>query len=79
MGQAAASSLAASFRASITLTEFSNAFSKTFLPMVLSTKPSTRPLRFLPSRTTTSMSVVPLGWRACRLRVLSSSALQLGI
>jgi hypothetical protein len=30
--------------------------------MVLRTKPSTRPLRFLPSRmTTTSMSVVPSG------------------
>ena len=37
---------------------FLNAFSKTPLPMVPSTKPSTRPLRFFPSRTTTtSMSV----------------------
>src|SRR5215831_2281164 len=36
------------------LTEFSNAFSKTRLPMVPSTTPSSRPLRFLPSRTTTT-------------------------
>jgi hypothetical protein len=50
------------FRASMALTEFLNAFSKTFRPMVLSTRPSSRPLRFLPSRTTmTSMLVVPLG------------------
>jgi len=54
--------LAALLRTSMALTEFSNALSKTRLPMVPSTKPSTRPLRFLPSRTTTtSMSVVPLG------------------
>lgn len=44
------------------LTVFLNAFSKTPLPMVPSTSPSTRPLRFLPSRTTTaSRSVVPSG------------------
>ena len=44
------------------LTESSNAFSRTRLPMVPTTKPSIHPLRFLPSRTTTtSMSVVPLG------------------
>jgi hypothetical protein len=36
------------------LTEFSNAFFKTPVPMVPSTKPSSRPLRFLPSRTTTT-------------------------
>lgn len=53
---------AALFRASMALTEFWNALSKTRLPMVPSTKPSPHPLRFLPSRTTTtSMSVVPLG------------------
>jgi hypothetical protein len=46
MAQAAVASLAASFRASMASTEFSSAFSKTLLPMVLSTKPSTRPLRF---------------------------------
>ena len=56
--------LAAPFRASIALTEFSNAFFKTLLPIVPSTTPSTRPLRFLPSRTTTtSISVVPSGRR----------------
>src|SRR5262249_2401641 len=50
------------FRASTALTEFANPRSKMRLPMVLNTKPSTRPLRFLPSRTTTSsISVVPLG------------------
>ena len=43
----------APFRASMALTEFSNAFSRTPLPMVPSTRPSSRPLRFLPSRTTT--------------------------
>src|SRR5262249_7159512 len=54
--------VAAPFRASMALTEFSNAVSKTRLPIVLSTKPSNRPLRFLPSRTmTASMSVMPLG------------------
>jgi hypothetical protein len=46
------------FLASIAITEFLKAFSKTPLPIVPSTKPSTRPLRFLPSRTVTkSMSV----------------------
>src|SRR5258705_7988953 len=55
---AAASSLVALFRASMALTEFSNALFKTRLPMVLSTRPSSRPLKFLPWRTTTtSMSV----------------------
>jgi hypothetical protein len=59
---AARSSSAAPFRASMALTLFRNALSKTRLPMVLSTKPSSRPLRFLPSRTTiTSMSVLPSG------------------
>ena len=50
------------------LTEFSNAFSKTHLPMVPSTRPSSFTVRFLPSRmTTTSMSVVPLAdGRRCR-------------
>jgi len=55
----ARASLASLVRASMALTEFTNAFSKTPLPMVPSTKPSTHPLRFLPSRTTTrSMSVM---------------------
>src|SRR5262249_29408150 len=54
----------APFRTSMALTESSNALSRTRLPMVPSTKPSARPLRFLPSRTTTtSMSVVPSRWR----------------
>jgi len=49
---------------SMASTEFWNAFSRTPLPIVPSTKPRRRPLRFLPSRTTTtSMSVVPLGFR----------------
>ncbi|MDT7811365.1 MAG: hypothetical protein QOH35_464 [Acidobacteriaceae bacterium] len=51
------SSFAAPFRASMALTLFTNAFSKTPWPMVLSTKPSSRPLRFLPSRTTTTSMV----------------------
>jgi hypothetical protein len=56
--------LAKPFRASMALTEFSNAFSRTRLPMVTSTKLSRRPLRFLPSRTTTtSISVKPSGRR----------------
>src|SRR6266403_4488870 len=63
------------FRASIALTEFLNAFSKTPLPMVPSTKPSSRPLRFLPSRTTaTSMSVKPSG-----RRVKATAALLIGV
>src|ERR1041385_4091792 len=45
-----AGSLAALCLASMALTEFSNAFSNTPLPMVRSTRPSSRPLRFLPSR-----------------------------
>jgi hypothetical protein len=58
---AAARSVTAPFRASIALTEFSNAIFKTPLPMVLSTNPSIRPLRFLPSRIVTkSISVMPL-------------------
>ena len=49
------------FRSSIALTEFLNAFSKIPLPMVPTTKPSSRP-EVLPSRTTTtSMSGVPVG------------------
>ena len=53
--------LAASFRASMALMEFLNAFSRTLLPMVPSMRPRIRPLRFLPSRMTTkSMLVVPL-------------------
>ena len=57
-------SLAAPFRASIARTEFSNAFAKTPLPTVSRTRPRNRPLRFLPSRmTTTSMSVKPSGRR----------------
>ena len=49
---------------SMALTEFSNALSRTPLPTVPSTKPSSRPLKFLPSRTTTtSMSVVPSSLR----------------
>src|SRR5215469_9863261 len=56
--------LAPPFLASMALTEFSNAFFKTPAPMVPSTTPSSRPLRFLPSRTTTtSMSVKPSGRR----------------
>ena len=56
--------LAAPFRASMALTEFANAFSKTPLPIVPSTMPSSHPLRFLPSRTTTtSMPVKPSGRR----------------
>ena len=55
---------AAPFRASMALTEFASPFSKTPLPMVLSTKPSIRPFKFLPSRMTiASMSVVPSGFR----------------
>jgi hypothetical protein len=60
----AAMPLAAALRASMAFTEFTNAFSKTLLPMVPTTKPSIHPLRFLPSRTTTtSMSVLPSGLR----------------
>jgi hypothetical protein len=44
---------APSSRASMALTAFSNALSKRRLPMVPSTTPSARPLKFLPSRTTT--------------------------
>src|SRR5882724_8799068 len=52
------------FRASIALTLPAKAFSRTPLPTVASTRPRNRPLRFLPSRTTTrSMSVAPLGRR----------------
>src|SRR5262249_37429281 len=52
------------FCASIALTVFPNAFSSTPLPIVPSTRPSARPLRFLPSRTTTaSTSVLPSGRR----------------
>src|SRR5215470_12719795 len=52
------------FLASMALTVFAKAFSRTPLPMVPTTNPSSRPLRFLPSRTTTaSTSVVPLGRR----------------
>ena len=59
---AALLSPAAAFRASIALTEFLNAFSKTPFPMVPTTRPSNDPLRFLPSRTVTrSMSVKPSG------------------
>ena len=48
------------FRASIALTDLLNAAFKTPLLMVPSTRPSIRPFRFLPSRTTTkSMMVVP--------------------
>ena len=51
-------------RASMALTVFPNAFSRTPLPTVPSTSPSARPLRFLPSRTTTaSTSVLPSGRR----------------
>src|SRR5262249_368575 len=39
------------FRASTALTVLRNAFGKTPLPAVPSTSPSTRPWRFLPSRT----------------------------
>src|SRR5215469_384902 len=57
---AARAALGVLFRASMALTEFTNAFSKTPLPTVPTTKPSNHPLRFLPSRTTvTSMSVLP--------------------
>jgi hypothetical protein len=52
------------FRASIAFTLFANAFSKRPFPTVPSTKPSTRPIAFLPSRiTTASTSVVPSGFR----------------
>ena len=55
-------SIATPFRASMALTLAINAFSKTLPPIVPSTRLSRRPLRFLPSRmTTTSMSVVPSG------------------
>ena len=48
------------FRASIALTDLLNAAFKTPLLMVPSTRPSIRPFKFLPSRTTTkSMMVVP--------------------
>src|SRR5262249_38934936 len=51
-------------RASMALTEFSNAVSSCRLPIVPITKPSNRPFKFLPSlTTTTSMSVVPLDCR----------------
>jgi len=60
----AAGALEVLLRTSIALTEFSNAVSKTRLPRLPSSKPSTHPLRFLPSRTTTtSMPVVPSGRR----------------
>ena len=66
-GYGSSAVLALSFRASMALTVSASAFSRRLLPMVPSTKPSTRPLRFLPSRTTTaSKSVVPLG---CRVNV----------
>src|SRR5258706_9276683 len=52
------------FLASMALMVFAKAFSKTPLPMVPTTNPSSRPLRFLPSRTTTTLtSVVPSGRR----------------
>src|SRR5215469_15999991 len=58
--QAARPSRSAPFRASMALTLLTNAFSRTLLPIVLSTKPSIFPLRFLPSRMTLrSISVVP--------------------
>src|SRR5262249_27625131 len=52
------------FRVSIAWTVLSNAFASTPLPMVPSTKPSTYPFTFLPSRiTTASRSVFPSGRR----------------
>lgn len=49
-------------RASMALTLWANALAKERFPMVLSTAVTTRPVRFLPSRTsTTSMAVVPSG------------------
>jgi CheY-like chemotaxis protein len=55
---------APSLRASIALTVFPNAGPSTRLPKVPSTTPRSRPLTFLPSRTTTtSTSVVPSGFR----------------
>src|SRR5262249_51236389 len=51
-----------SFRASTALTVFLSAPPRTRLPKTVSTAPSARPLRVLPSRTTTtSSSVVPSG------------------
>jgi hypothetical protein len=51
-------------RASMALTVFASAFASTRLPTIPTTRPSRRPLRLLPSRTTTtSTSVVPLGRR----------------
>src|SRR5262245_23112262 len=62
------------------LTEFSNAFFKTRLPMVPSTKPSSRPLRFLPSRTTTtSMSVKPSGRRCEGVGVAGRASPRVGV
>jgi hypothetical protein len=55
---------APSFRASMALTVFASAPPRTRSPKIPSTNPSTRPLMFLPSRTTTaSRSVVPSGRR----------------
>ena len=63
-GYAAPTSLAVPYRTSMALTEFLNAFSKTPFPIVPTTKPTSHPLRFLPSRTVTrSISVKPSGRR----------------
>src|SRR3954470_15321653 len=63
----ACSASRATLRASTALTESANALANTRLPTVPRTRPRNRPLRFLPSRTTTySMSVVPSGRRANR-------------
>src|SRR5262249_4553262 len=57
-------SSATPLRTSMARTLFAKAFSRTPLPTVPTTKPIKRPLRFLPSRTTsTSMSVIPSGLR----------------
>jgi len=53
----ACSAFASRFWDSRALTLFKNAFSKTLLPMVPGTKPSSHPLRFLPSRTTSTSNV----------------------
>jgi len=61
-GYATLLSRGAPLQASIGLTEFTNAFSKTRLPIVPTTRPGDHPLSFLPSRTTTtSISVKPSG------------------
>src|SRR5260370_30404325 len=61
------------------LTEFSNAFFKTPVPMVPSTKPSSRPLRFLPSRTTTTSMPVKLSGRCEGAGVAGGASPRVGV